>query len=116
MHPTHCRRLKFSAIFLCHFVRWPRAVDIQVKFYGDSSRGITPPSGEFVQFLHGVGVKSAKFHFISSLRVSDFQNGAKCLAERHNLPMTSPIANFVQFGPVHPALEEGCILKDGRAK
>ena len=44
VRPTHCRRLKFSAIFLHHLVRWPSA-DIQVKYYGDRPRG-TPPSGE----------------------------------------------------------------------
>jgi len=38
------RRLKFSAMFLRHLVRWP-SVDIQVKFYGDHPRG-TPPSWE----------------------------------------------------------------------
>ena len=38
------RRLKFSAMFLRHRVRWP-PVDIQVKFYEDRPRG-TPPSGE----------------------------------------------------------------------
>jgi len=31
---TLLRRLKFSAMFLRHLVRWP-SVDIQVKFYGD---------------------------------------------------------------------------------
>ena len=41
---TLLRRLKFSAIFLHHLVRWPSA-DVQVKFYGDRPRG-TPPSGE----------------------------------------------------------------------
>jgi len=38
------RRLKFSAIFIRHLVRYP-SVDNQVKFYGDRPRG-TPPSGE----------------------------------------------------------------------
>ena len=38
------RRLKFSAMFLCHLVRRP-SVDIQVKFYGDRPRE-TPPLGE----------------------------------------------------------------------
>ena len=38
------RRLKFSAMFLHHLVRWPSA-DIQVKFYGDRPRG-TPQLGE----------------------------------------------------------------------
>ena len=38
------RRLKFSATFLHHLVRWPSA-DIHVKFHGDRPRG-TPPSGE----------------------------------------------------------------------
>ena len=37
-------RLKFSAMFLHHLVRWSSA-DIQVKFYGDHPRG-TPPPGE----------------------------------------------------------------------
>ena len=41
---TLLRRLKFSAIFLWHLVRWPSA-DIQEKLYGYSPRG-TPPSGE----------------------------------------------------------------------
>jgi len=41
---TSVRRLKFSAIFLRHLVRWPSA-DIQEKFHGDRPRG-TPPSGE----------------------------------------------------------------------
>jgi len=31
-------RLKFSAIFLPHLVRWP-SEDIQEKFYGDRPRG-----------------------------------------------------------------------------
>ena len=38
------RRLKFSAIFLRHLLRWPSA-DIQVKFIGDRPRG-THPLGE----------------------------------------------------------------------
>jgi len=41
---TPLRRLKFSAMFLRHLVRWPSA-DLQVKFYGDRPRG-TPLSGE----------------------------------------------------------------------
>jgi len=36
-------RLKFSVIFLRHFVSWP-SVDIHIKFYGDRLRE-TPPSG-----------------------------------------------------------------------
>jgi len=43
VHPT-IRRLKFSAMFLRHLVRWP-SVDIQIKFYGDRPRR-TPQSGE----------------------------------------------------------------------
>jgi len=42
--PYILRRLKFSAMFLRHLVRWPSA-DTQVKFYGDRPRG-TPLSGE----------------------------------------------------------------------
>jgi len=38
---TLLRRLKFSAMFLRHLIRWP-SDDIQVKFYGDRPRG-TPP-------------------------------------------------------------------------
>jgi len=38
------RRLKFSAMFLGHLVRWP-SVNIQVKFYGDRPMGKSP-SGE----------------------------------------------------------------------
>ena len=38
------RRLKFSAMFLRHLVRWP-SVDLRVKFYGDRPKE-TPPSGE----------------------------------------------------------------------
>ena len=38
------RRLKFSAMFLHHLVRWPSA-DIQVKFYRDRPSE-TPPSWE----------------------------------------------------------------------
>ena len=38
------RRLKFSAIFLCHVVPW-LSIDIQGKFYGDRSRG-TPLPGD----------------------------------------------------------------------
>jgi len=41
---TLLRRLKFSAIFLRHLIRWP-CVDIQIKFYGDRPRE-TSPSGE----------------------------------------------------------------------
>ena len=41
---TLCGRLKFSAIFLWHFVPWP-SFDIHRKFYGDRPRGI-PPSEE----------------------------------------------------------------------
>jgi len=43
-HCTLLRRLRFSAMFLCHLVCWP-SVDIQVKFYGDRPRE-SPPSGE----------------------------------------------------------------------
>ena len=38
------KRLKFSAMFLRHLVRWP-SIDIDVKFYGDRPRG-TLSSGE----------------------------------------------------------------------
>ena len=41
---TLLRRLKFSAIFLRHLIRWP-SDDIQVKLYGDRPKG-TPPSDE----------------------------------------------------------------------
>ena len=41
---TLLRRLKFSARILRHLVRW-LSIDVQVKFYGDRSRG-TSPSGE----------------------------------------------------------------------
>jgi len=34
-------RLKLSAMFLHHLVRWP-SVDIQVKFYGDRPRETSP--------------------------------------------------------------------------
>jgi len=44
VHPIILRRLKFSAMLLCHLVRW-RSVDIQIKFYGDRPRE-TPPTGE----------------------------------------------------------------------
>ena len=41
---TLLRRLKYSAMFLRHLVRWSSA-DIQVNFYGDRPRR-TSPSGE----------------------------------------------------------------------
>jgi len=44
VHPTQARRLKFSAIFLRHWVPWP-SIDNNQKFYGDRKRG-TPPPGE----------------------------------------------------------------------
>jgi len=42
-HCTLLRRLKFSAMFLRHLVRWT-SVDFEVKFYGDRPRG-TPHLG-----------------------------------------------------------------------
>ena len=33
--------MKFSAMFLCHLIRWP-SVDMQVKVYGDRPRGTSP--------------------------------------------------------------------------
>ena len=47
VHPTQA--IEISAMFLRYRVPWP-SIDIQVKFYGDRTRG-TPPSGPIERYI-----------------------------------------------------------------